>query len=148
MPFLTLQQNANFDAARHKRSKADSQVRLAAVFLRKKGCYRGTKWEQRCTSTISIRNSFLRGKVGWCCCCCKCSNVCRKSTSSSRTIKKKIEEAPMFAYKRNWSPSTNLSIADIRNDVAKIVNVIQKETPLVHHLTNNVNLLLLLCLIS
>jgi thiamine-phosphate diphosphorylase / hydroxyethylthiazole kinase len=67
---------------------------------------------------------------------------------AAKQLKTNFQDPPPFIYKQDWSPPTNLSIADIKNEVAKIVNAVQKETPLVHHLTNNVSLLWLLCLIS
>lgn len=82
-------EKSNRHAVWHKRFKAHSQIDLAAGFSCKNGCDWGTKCQQCCASTISIRSSFLRGKAGWRR-CCKCSDVCRKSTSSSKTIKSKF----------------------------------------------------------
>jgi thiamine-phosphate diphosphorylase / hydroxyethylthiazole kinase len=53
-------------------------------------------------------------------------------------LKKIFQETPPFIHKQNWTPQKDLSVSGIRDEIARILQTVQKETPLVHHLTNNV----------
>ena len=57
-------------------------------------------------------------------------------------LKQAFQETPIFITQPTWKPTRNLKATDLRSEITKILTTIQKETPLVHHLTNNVLLLL------
>jgi thiamine-phosphate diphosphorylase/hydroxyethylthiazole kinase len=53
-------------------------------------------------------------------------------------LKKIFQEPPPFFREQHWTPHKNLSIMDVKEEVIRVLQTVQKETPLVHHLTNNV----------
>jgi thiamine-phosphate diphosphorylase / hydroxyethylthiazole kinase len=61
---------------------------------------------------------------------------------TANQLKQAFLETPIFITQPTWKPTRNLKAIDLRNEIVKILTTIQKETPLVHHLTNNVLLLL------
>jgi thiamine-phosphate diphosphorylase/hydroxyethylthiazole kinase len=58
-------------------------------------------------------------------------------------LKQTFLETPIFITQPTWKPTKTLKATDLRSEITKILTTVQKETPLVHHLTNNVLLLLI-----
>jgi thiamine-phosphate diphosphorylase/hydroxyethylthiazole kinase len=48
-------------------------------------------------------------------------------------------DAPPFFSKQSWKPGKSLDMVDVKRNVLRIIQSVQRETPLVHHLTNNVH---------
>jgi thiamine-phosphate diphosphorylase / hydroxyethylthiazole kinase len=63
----------------------------------------------------------------------------RKAASQ---LKQAFQGIPIFITQPTWKPTRNLKATDLRSEIAKILTAVQQETPLVHHLTNNVLLAL------
>jgi thiamine-phosphate diphosphorylase / hydroxyethylthiazole kinase len=59
----------------------------------------------------------------------------RKAASQ---LKQAFQDTPIFITQPTWKPTSNLKATDIRSEIIKILTTVQQETPLVHHLTNNV----------
>jgi thiamine-phosphate diphosphorylase / hydroxyethylthiazole kinase len=57
---------------------------------------------------------------------------------AAAALKSIVREAPSFAIPQTWKPQTDFSANSLSSDISRILKDIQKETPLVHHLTNNV----------
>ena len=57
---------------------------------------------------------------------------------AAQQLKALFLNQPKFLVKQNWKPAKTLEISDIKGDVSKILQLVQRDTPLVHHLTNNV----------
>jgi len=57
---------------------------------------------------------------------------------AAQQLKAAYLNKPKFFFKQNWKPSKTLKVPDIKGDVSKILRLVRRDTPLVHHLTNNV----------
>ena len=53
-------------------------------------------------------------------------------------LKRIFVGTPSFIILQTWKPRQNLKAMDLRTEIARVLKDVQKETPLVHHLTNNV----------
>jgi hypothetical protein len=53
-------------------------------------------------------------------------------------LKRAFHQIPVFVKEQAWKPQRDLSIFSIKDEVARVVKAVQNDTPLVHHLTNNV----------
>jgi hypothetical protein len=53
-------------------------------------------------------------------------------------LKEAFNQIPVFIKEQGWTPERDLNILSIKDEVARIVKAVQNDTPLVHHLTNNV----------
>jgi len=53
-------------------------------------------------------------------------------------LREAFDQIPVFVKEHRWTPQRDLSILSIKDEVARIVKAVQDDTPLVHHLTNNV----------
>jgi thiamine-phosphate diphosphorylase / hydroxyethylthiazole kinase len=53
-------------------------------------------------------------------------------------LKEAFNQIPVFIKDQGWTPERDLNILSIKDEVARIVKAVHNDTPLVHHLTNNV----------
>jgi len=53
-------------------------------------------------------------------------------------LKRAFNQTPIFVKDQAWKPQSDLMVSSIRDEMIRILRDVQKETPLVHHLTNNV----------
>jgi thiamine-phosphate diphosphorylase/hydroxyethylthiazole kinase len=54
-------------------------------------------------------------------------------------LKHSFQGRPNFITPQVWSPTADLNANNLANEITKVLQTIQQETPLVHHLTNNVS---------
>ena len=66
---------------------------------------------------------------------------------AARELREIFTNPPMFIQPQIWKPAKGLNINDIIPDITEILKAVQKQTPLVHHLTNDVSLITCHCLI-
>jgi thiamine-phosphate diphosphorylase/hydroxyethylthiazole kinase len=59
---------------------------------------------------------------------------------AAATLKGIVNGTPSFIIQQSWRPEVNISANNLSSDISRILMEIQEETPLVHHLTNNVNI--------
>ena len=59
---------------------------------------------------------------------------------TARELKGLFLSAPPFITSQSWQSKEIASATDLKSEMIRILEKIQKETPLVHHLTNNVYL--------
>lgn len=54
-------------------------------------------------------------------------------------LKQAFYQIPVFVKDQRWRPQRDLKVSSVQDDMIRILHAVQKETPLVHHLTNNVH---------
>ena len=59
---------------------------------------------------------------------------------AAANLKSLFKNAPTFDVHQDWKPEPDLNATSIGSEITRILMEVQKETPLVHHLTNNVQL--------
>lgn len=59
---------------------------------------------------------------------------------AAANLKSLVQSTPTFVVQQDWKPELDLNATSIGSEITRILMEVQKETPLVHHLTNNVPL--------
>jgi len=57
---------------------------------------------------------------------------------TAANLKNIVHGTPSFVIQQHWKPKAELSAGSLSSEISRLLQEVQKETPLVHHLTNNV----------
>jgi thiamine-phosphate diphosphorylase / hydroxyethylthiazole kinase len=58
---------------------------------------------------------------------------------AAEELRRVFESPPSFIIRQKaFSPSVEFTLEHMKDDITRILNAVQEQTPLVHHLTNNV----------